>query len=262
MFYQSMSVKIESPADCVEAGFRTGVASPLRQAAWVILLGGLMVGVLGTNSARGQESLADVLVAEGVLARDEKQFAKALQLLEEALDLYPNHVEAMYYASLVLLEQNRMDDAIARLEQAHSLEPDNVSIAYQLGVAYFSQKQYDKAQPLLTKVFEESPGTNNVGYYVGFMRYRLKDYQGAIGAFRGGASEDPRILQLTRFYAGLSLAILGLPEQAAGELEEGPHAGSHGLAADRPRRSITGYSGRGPEGGIPVWGAGANRRVL
>ena len=108
-----------------------------------------------------------------------------------------------------------MDDAIAMLEKAQGLEPNNISIAYQLGVAYFSQKQYDQAQPLLTKVFEESPMTNNVGYYVGFMQYRLKDYQRALRSFRGGASDDPRILQLTRFYAGLSLAILGLPEQAA-----------------------------------------------
>ena len=218
--YQLMSTKVQGPSRGGKGWFRNGGASPLHLVASGILCGSLIVGVLGSSHARGQESLADVLVAEGVLVRDEKQLAKALQLLEEALDLYPDHVEALYYTGLVLLEQNRMDEAIARLEQAHSLEPDNVSIAYQLGVAYFSQKQYDKAQPLLTKVFEESPGTNNVGYYVGFMRYRLKDYQGAIGAFRGGASEDPRILQLTRFYAGLSLAILGLPEQAAGELEE------------------------------------------
>src|SRR5207247_9770803 len=49
---------------------------------------------------------------------------------------------------------------------------------------------------------------------------RAKDYRGALAAFRAGRASDPEIQQLTRFYSGLALAVLGLPTQAAGEVEQ------------------------------------------
>jgi hypothetical protein len=52
------------------------------------------------------------------------------------------------------------------------------------------------------------------------MRYRNKDYRGAISAFRAGRSSDPDIQQLSRFYTGLALAVLGLPTQATAEVEQ------------------------------------------
>src|SRR6185295_20294333 len=51
------------------------------------------------------------------------------------------------------------------------------------------------------------------------IRYRKKDYQGALKAFRAETSQNPNIQQLVRFYSGLTLAILGLPEQAVAEVD-------------------------------------------
>src|SRR5678815_5187047 len=65
----------------------------------------------------------------------------------------------------------------------------------------------------------ERPQTEGVGYYVGLIRYRKKDYQGALKAFRAETSQNPNIQQLVRFYSGLTLAILGLPEQAVAEVD-------------------------------------------
>jgi hypothetical protein len=59
-----------------------------------------------------------------------------------------------------------------------------------------------------------------LGYYLGFIRYRKKDYRGALEAFRRGRTSDPQLQQLTRFYTGLSLAVLGLPAQATAEVEQ------------------------------------------
>src|SRR5207247_2823207 len=68
--------------------------------------------------------------------------------------------------------------------------------------------------------FKTSPELDGLGYYVGFLRYRKKDYRGALAAFRGGRSADPELQQLTRFYTGLALGVLGLPGQAAAEVEQ------------------------------------------
>ena len=68
-------------------------------------------------------------------------------------------------------------------------------------------------------MLNERPQTEGIGYYVGLIRYRKKDYQGALKAFRAETSKNPNIQQLVRFYSGLTLAILGLPEQAVAEVD-------------------------------------------
>jgi len=110
--------------------------------------------------------------------------------------------------------------AAEALEKARAKNPTDPNIRLQLGVAYFSQERYEQAEPLLSQLFAEQPRLENLGYYVGFMRYRRRDYQGALQAFRAGTSTNPDIQQLTRFYSGLALAILGLPERAASEISE------------------------------------------
>src|SRR5262249_36464921 len=94
-----------------------------------------------------------------------------------------------------------------------------------------------------------NPELDSLGYYVGFLRYRKKDYRGALAAFRDGRSSDLEIQQLTRFYTGLALGVLGLPGQAAAEVEQAIR-----LA---PGSQLT-----GPAGGLPdrMVAAGAKAR--
>ena len=185
-----------------------------------VLLGIIWLLTLAVGPAEGQRSEADVYVAKAILAYENAQYDQALRLLNQALEIEPENIEALYYKGLTLNAQQKPEDAVAVLEQAYALNPTDTAIQFQLGVTYFTLQRYDKAEPLLTKVFTEEPGKDNLGYYVGFMRYRHKDYNGAIDAFGKNRSSDPAIQQLTRFYAGLALGIVGLPEQAAGALEE------------------------------------------
>ena len=188
-----------------------------------LLVGVIFVSLLGfisPNVSWAQESAADVLTAEASLVYDDGSLEEALILLNQALEVYPDHSEALYYRGLVYLKQDKLDESLADLQKAYELVPQSPSVAFQLGVVYFTREEYEEAERLLTPVFEAQPTTNNAGYYVGFLRYQKNDFQGAIDAFKVGASDDPRILQLTRFYSGLALARLGLPKQAAEELEE------------------------------------------
>jgi tetratricopeptide (TPR) repeat protein len=176
--------------------------------------------VWGPALAQAQITEADVFVAQAILAYDGKRYPEALSLLNDALKIEPDNVQALYYSGLVHLAQKNPDRAVQFLEKSLKQSPTDPIIRYQLGVAYFTLEQYDKAEPLLASVFKDQPRLENLGYYVGFMRYRQKDYQGAVNAFRTGASTDPTMQQLTKFYAGLALGILGLSERAIVEVEE------------------------------------------
>lgn len=88
--------------------------------------------------ALAQVSEADVFVAEAVLAIDDKQWDKALDLLRQALARAPGHVEALYYTGVAYLGKRQPTAAIPPLTQAYQAAPNDPSIAYQLGLAYFA----------------------------------------------------------------------------------------------------------------------------
>lgn len=185
-----------------------------------LLAGCIFLTLSAATPTAAQQAEADVFVAQATLAFEERRYDEALAHLREALAVEPGHVDALYYTGLVYVAQRRFAAAAEVLEQARAKTPNDIAILLQLGIAYFADERYDRAEPLLTRVFEERPRTEGVGYYVGFMRYRRKDYQGALRAFATGASADPDIRQLTRFYSGLALVAIGLPERAAAEVEE------------------------------------------
>ena len=178
----------------------------------------LLAGAVATP-AMAQQSEADVFVAQAILAYDARKYDEALALLKDALAMDPKNVEALYYSGLVLMAQQKTEQAVEALERARALAPRDQSILFLLGVAYFALERYDQAEGPLTQVFNERPQTEGIGYYVGLIRYRKKDYQGALKAFRAETSTNPNIQQLVKFYSGLTLAILGLPEQAAAEVD-------------------------------------------
>ena len=184
----------------------------------------LLVGILLVGSVpwpvSAQTTEADVYVAQAILDFDDKKYQDAINNLEEALKREPDHVEALYYMGVVHMALRRPEEAIKYLTRAQAKSPQDNSIAFQLALAYFSQQQYDRAEPLFERVFKADPAIDGLGYYVGFIRYRKKDYRGALEAFRRGRTTDPQLQQLTRFYTGLSLAVLGLPAQASAEVEQ------------------------------------------
>ena len=179
-----------------------------------------LLGTLVTAPAYAQTTEADVYVAQAILDLEDKRFEDAQKNLLEALKREPDHVEALYYLGVVNMALRRPADAVPYLLRAQKRSPTDSSIAFQLGLAYFAQQRYDEAEPLLERVFRTDPSVDGLGYYVGYMRYRRKDYRGALAAFRAGRTTDAQLQQLTRFYTGLALAVLGLPAQASAEVEQ------------------------------------------
>jgi len=201
------------------SGARFGITFGVKRVLAAVLIALLFCPVL-PPPVQAQTTEADVYVAQAIIDFDEKRYPEALANLKQALELEPDHVEALYYTGVIAMTQGRTPEAIAPLERARAKAPGDPSVAFQLGLAYFGQQRYDKAQPLLEQVFRGEPTLDGLGYYVGFMRYRNKDYRSALAAFRAGRAADPELQQLTRLYSGLTLAVLGLPTQAAAEVEQ------------------------------------------
>ena len=171
-------------------------------------------------AADTQQSEAEVLVAQGVVAYDEHRYYYALDVLSRARDLNPRDSRGLYYLGLTQLALKNPSEAVSALQAAKDIQPSDPAINYQLGIAYFTAGRYDEATPLLEQAFKVDPSSENLGYYVGLGRYRQKDYKRANEAFNATKTSDPNVQQLTNFYRGLSLGVLGLSEQASTELRQ------------------------------------------
>ena len=171
-------------------------------------------------TAEAQRTEADVYVGQAIVDFDDKRYDSALDNLRRALEVEPDHVQALYYTGVVYMAQRQPARAVPFLERARARVPSDSVIAFQLGLAYFAEERYDRAEPQLEEAFRAQPDLDGLGYYVGFLRYRKKDYRGALQAFRGGQTKDQDLQQLTRLYTGLSLAAMGLPGQATSEVEQ------------------------------------------
>jgi tetratricopeptide (TPR) repeat protein len=191
----------------------------VQRIASAVLVVVLLIAILPPRAA-GQVTEADVYVAQAILDFDDRRYDEAIANLTKALEIEPDHVEALYYMGVVRVAQERPADAVPFLERARAAAPASAAVVLQLGLAYFAQQDYDRAQPLLEQAFAADPLQDGLGYYVGFMRYRQRDYRRALSAFRAGRTTSPELRQLTRLYTGLTLAMLGLPAQAAAEVDE------------------------------------------
>jgi tetratricopeptide (TPR) repeat protein len=175
---------------------------------------------MGTPAVLAQRADANVLAANAAIAYDDERYDEALNLLDQAIVLDPQHERSLFYQGLVYLALKKPEKAIEPLETVHQLRPDDLDIQHHLGVAHFAVGDYDKAYPYMEAVFEHNPDTENMGYYVGFLRYRDKQYGKAVEAFDRNQTPSADIQQLNGFYRGLALGVLGLPNEALSELEQ------------------------------------------
>lgn len=185
---------------------------------FILIVGLAVICVVSPQMVDAQRGDADVLVAQAVLAYDDKNYEKALDFLIRSLQFDPQNARGLYYLGLVRLARQEPEQAIAPLETLHSIRPTDLQGQYQLGIAYFSVRDYDRASPPLENVYLQQPALENLGYYVGFLRYRHKDYSQAVEALEANSTSDPNVQQLALFYKGLALGVLGLPDQAIREL--------------------------------------------
>ena len=189
-----------------------------RVRPWLLALA--LAGAAWAPSALAQVPEADVFVARAVVAYNEQRFDDALVALQQALELAPEYLDAVYYRGLTLFALGRTDEAAASFEQVLKRQPDDDASLFQLGLISLTRKDYEQAESLLERAFALNPSRETVGYYVGILRYRKREYARAIEAFRKGVATSPEIQTLARVYTGLALSGLGQRDAVSSELEE------------------------------------------
>ena len=104
----------------------------------------------------------------------DRDFDRALDFFERALDDCPNNVEILCPIAFTKRRQNKWDEGVGILEKAVELNPRFVSSVQELGITYLFMRQYDKAERLFDRAIFLAP-ENPVGHFMKVLLFLLRD---------------------------------------------------------------------------------------
>ncbi len=99
---------------------------------------------MGNSFDKHQQAMA--LVNGGLIAQEEGELDKALELYRQSLEVYPTP-EGHTYLGWALSYQGNFDEAIAHCREALELDPEFGNPYNDIGVYLMQQKQFDAAIP-------------------------------------------------------------------------------------------------------------------
>lgn len=97
-----------------------------------------------------------------------KQWPKAAQDLQQALNFAPERVIVLNYYGYRLLERNEdLEHALALVQKAADLAPDDSEIMDSLGWAYYKLGLYNKATTILERAVQKNPDNSTINHHLG-----------------------------------------------------------------------------------------------
>jgi cellulose synthase operon protein C len=121
---------------------------------------------LDASQANPKEAIFYLLA--GSIYENQRNWDKAKQVYQKALELQPNNALASNNLAYVMLQQGgNVDVALAMAQTARRQLPDNPNSADTLGWAYYHKGVYTSAIDLLKEAVKKDPGNATFNYHLG-----------------------------------------------------------------------------------------------
>lgn len=109
------------------------------------------------KSLREQASIKKKLLESATLARKQGNKKLALQVFEQAIKTYPQHIDAYVQAAIELRNAKRFAEAEEKLKEALEKEPDRLQALFELGILYRQQWKRDLALEQFERIIKQHP---------------------------------------------------------------------------------------------------------
>lgn len=130
-------------------------------------------------------------------------YAASEKLLEELLEASPGHITAWNVLGLVLLRQNRFDDAERAYHRSLELDPSQSRALHMLAVLAFRRGNRDDAEKLGHRVLELAPRMVETVSLLGFLAAQKGDTPAAERWYKRALDQDPASPLVNQAYADL-----------------------------------------------------------
>ena len=137
----------------------------------------------------------DSLGREAELYRDQGNLAKALELIEQALKLNPDLIEARHVLGVIYLDQGKFDKALEEFEQVVRVNPYNPTVHHNLGYALHSKGRFSEALEEFKKAVKLGGKNAEVLNNIACTYWKLGDIGKAVEEFKNSFKMDPEFYQ-------------------------------------------------------------------
>lgn len=134
-----------------------------------LFLSTVIAGVIAPQSALAQKSAQDY-VDQAVTHFQQKELDQALEDLNQAIQLNPNHSKAYFERGKVYFEQDKLDQALQNVNQAIHISSDYTEAYGIRGLVYLKQGKIKKALEEFNQIIQVNP-KDAIGYFSRGMVY-------------------------------------------------------------------------------------------
>ncbi|GGK24763.1 TPR repeat-containing protein YpiA [Caldalkalibacillus thermarum] len=139
--------------------FKKGTHTPLAKLADCYAhIGQLEEALTHYEQALKQQKTPDVLFGAGFVALRLEEWERAVQYLQDLLDMDPYYASAYIYLAQAYLKLNNLDQALATVEKGVRYDETNPQLFYLHGEILFKLKEYEEAEQALRHVLTLEPG--------------------------------------------------------------------------------------------------------
>jgi len=156
------------------------------------------------------------------LASQVKDYKKEAALLEKALEIQPDHLEALHHLVLARMRSDDAAKAVTEARHLYSLYPADPDALYLLGVALANHSEWHVARPIMEKlVAARDDATSRV--MLGMTLLNDGDVEGASQQIERALQQNPNELE-AHYYRGMIARQRGDLPGALKEMELVVHA--------------------------------------
>ncbi len=162
---------------------------------------------------------SDLQVRLGGMLFDNEKYAETIELMDNALENFPDEFAMNLLMGLSLGQENRHEEAVGYLEKAVRLNPGNFTALYAYGFSLNQMKRYEEAIESISKALEIDPENAPLLGTLGLIYDDLEQWDKCDSVYQKALSIDPESALVLNNYA-YSLSERGIRLEEAKEMVE------------------------------------------
>lgn len=149
----------------------------------------------------------------GYLAMKNRNYSKAIQHLEKAIEMTPNNEVALLNLAKSYIDAGRYEDALKKIHDCLEIYPNYDRAINFIGIVYIYKKDYRTAIAVFNKIINQNEKFVGAYYNKGVVYYRMNDYNRSLNALNQALQVNSRYRPTYRLIARI-LQSQGKEEEA------------------------------------------------